>query len=227
MTDTDFLVCDSSSLISLTSSCLDSLLYFLKKEYGIRFLIPRYVEKESVTTPLSKGLKEYAFSARKIKKAIKDGILEIVENNSQARMNEILNMSNNMLFVRGKPLRLVHAGEAEMLAIAADLGGSAVLMDERTTRMLIEAPFRMKEHLEEEFNVNIMFDRNAFTKFTEMTKGCEIVRSSELLILGYELGFMDDFGGAKKEALEAALYKIKYSGCSISFDEINKFIRSL
>ena len=39
-------------------------------------------------------------------------------------------------------------------------------------------------------------------------------------MLAYEEGFFNSFDKLQREALEAALYKMKYSGCSISFDEI-------
>lgn len=222
----DGLICDSSSLISLTGSCLDSVLYFLRDEHGMKFYVPPSVEEECITRPLGKNLKEHAFSARKIEKAIRDNVLIRTEGNA-ASMKQVLDCANNLFFMRGRPLLLVHEGEAEMLSFASSIGATSFLIDERTTRMLVEAPFRLKEHLELEFNVNIMLDKNNLSRLAEISSGIEIIRASELLILAYEHGFMNGFGNQKKDALEAALYKIKYAGCSIRFDEIDQFIRSL
>lgn len=223
---TSEVLCDSSSLISLTGACLDNVLYFLKDRFGIRFLIPPSVEEECVTAPLSKGLKEYAFSARKIERAIENNVLYRTQM-EPATTHSFLSCANNLFFIRGKPLPLVHRGEAEVLAFANESGISTLLIDERTTRLLIEAPFRIKEHLELEFRVNIMLDRNNLSRFSELTRNFEVIRASELLILAYEHGFMDEFKNTKKDALEAALHKLKYSGCAIRFDEIKEFMRSL
>jgi hypothetical protein len=166
------------------------------------------------------------FSARKIQKAIRDGVLTRVE--KEVTLTEkILQYANNLFFMRGKALPLVHRGEAEMLALANEIGVSTLLLDERTTRMLIEAPFRIKEHLEVEFNVNIMVDKNSLAGFADLTKNVNIIRASELIVIAYEKGFLDQFGEEKSAVLQAALYKIKYAGCSIRFDEIDEFINSL
>ncbi len=219
------LLCDSSSLISLTSSCLDNILYFLKDDHGVKFYIPPSVEDECVTRPLSKDLKEHAFSARKIEKAINDNVLIRIQSDGES--NKVLEYANNLFFMRGRPIPLLHNGEADVLSLANEIGMRTILIDERTSRMLIEAPFSIKEHIEIEFNVNVMIDKTSLSKFSEFTDALEIIRASELLILAYEHGFMDGFGYRKKYALEAALHKIKFSGCSIRFDEITNFVRSL
>lgn len=222
----DGLLCDSSSLISLTSSCLDSVLYFLRDDLGVKFYITPSIEEECVTSPLSRGLKEHSFSARKIERAIKDNVISKIES-KDSLTSQFLDCANNMFFMRARAIPMVHKGEAEVLAISKEVDFKTLLIDERTTRMLIESPFRIKEHLEIEFHVNVMVDKNNLSKFSDMAKGLEVIRASELLILAYEYGFMDGFGERKKDALEAALYKLKYSGCSIRFDEINQFIRAL
>ena len=222
-------LCDSSSLISLTDSCLDNILGFLANNFNIRFIIPNSVEDESVNRPLTSHIRQYSFSALKIKKAINDNIIVKVKNGQETHptVDSILYMTNNMFFVRGKPLKLVHLGEAEMIALAEELDVNSILIDERTTRMLIEAPFQLKEHLEEEFSTNVMVNRDNLTKFSDLTKGMEAIRSTELLILAYENGYFDGFGEIKRDVLEAALYKLKFSGCSIRFDEITDFMKSI
>jgi len=221
-------LCDSSSLISLTGSCLDNVLYYLNQRFHLRFIIPPSVEGETVTRPLSSGLKNYSFSAIKIKRAIKDNVIVKVDvNNVQKEASNILSITNNLFFIKSKPLYLVQIGEAEMLALAKFLGVETIIIDERTTRMLIEAPFKLKEHLEQEFGVNIMVNRDNLLKFSDFTKGFQTIRSSELFILAYENGYLDAYDDIKKEALEAALYKIKFSGCSISFDEIRDYLATI
>ena len=221
------IMCDTSSLVTLTGSCLDGILYFLHDHFNVRFIIPPTVEDEGVKRPISMGLKQYAFSALKITHAMNRRIVITVDAETKQLTQKILFLTNNLFFIKGKPLRLVHAGEAEMIALGNILNLHTLLIDERTTRMLIESPFKIKEHLEQEFKVNIMVHRDNLFEFSNLTKGMEIIRSSELVILAYENGYFDQYDTLKVNILEAALHKVKFSGCAIRFDEIKTFIDGL
>src|SRR3989338_5340057 len=120
------ILCDSSSLISLTDSCLDGIIPFFHSKFNVQFVIPPSVEFETVTRPISSDLKPYAFSAIKIKKMIEDGVIKKIEPSSQSKTALILQISNNMLYTKGRPLNLVHKGESEMLALAEEMGVSNV-----------------------------------------------------------------------------------------------------
>ncbi len=215
---------DTSSLVSLTDSCLDGILYFLHDHFNVRFIIPPSVEDEGVKRPLSMGLKQYAFSALRIRHAMKRRIIITVEADTKRMTEKVLYLANNLFFIKGKAMRLVHQGEAEMVALGNILNLNSLLIDERTTRMLIESPFKIKEHLEQEFKVNIMVHKDNLFEFSTITKGMEIIRSSELIILAYENGYFDQYDNLRVDVLEAALYKVKFSGCAIRFDEIKQFI---
>jgi len=221
------ILCDSGSFISLTTACLDQILPFLSGKFGVRFVIPPSVEYEMVTRPLRGGLKPYFFSAIKIKSAIRSGVIVTVQADVAGKTERILSRANNIFFAKGRPLQLIQSGEAEMLALAGELGVRDILIDERTARMLIEAPFSIRDHLAEEFGVNIMLDKKALSEFDAFTKGFVAMRSSELVMLAYENGFFDHFEDLKRDALEAALYKVKFSGCSLRFDEIAEYMRAV
>ena len=218
--------CDSGSLISLADACIINTLYFLHDEYGVRFLAPPSIKRESVDDPLEKEIKEYYASVRRIEKLIDDKILEIIEPEPQ-ETQKIMDMANHLLFVRWKPLHLVHYGESEVLAAAKRNKGSMILMDERTTRMLIESPFELKSHMEKEFGINIMIERNNMINFSNLTKGMQVIRSSEIAILAYEHGYFNKYKSKKKEAIEAILYDLKYSGCAIHMSEIEEYVNSI
>jgi len=219
------ILCDSGAFISLTTSCLDPVLYFLSEKFKIRFIIPPNVEYETVIRPLQTGLKQHAFSAIKIKEAIKDGVITKVDIGAEYQMQRVMRSANSMFYVKGKPLQLIQSGEAEMIALAKELGVRDILIDERTTRLLIEAPISVREHLAKEFGINVMLDKKALSEFSSLTQGMTAIRSSELVMMAYENGFFDHFDELKNEALEAALYKIKFSGCSLRFDEIDEYLR--
>ncbi len=221
------ILCDSGVLISLTSGCLDDILYFFAENYNFRFVIPPSVEQESVTRPLQSDLRKHLFSAIRIKDMIEDGVIVVVDAKVGEQTRRLMNAANNMFYVKGKPLRLIQLGESEMLALALELGIENILIDERTTRMLIEAPFRLKEHLESEFSVNVMINKSSFRELSSKISGLKALRSSELVMLGYENGYFKSFDKLQREAVEAALYKMKFSGCSISFDEISSYMATV
>ncbi len=221
------ILCDSSALISLTDSCIAQSLTHLTKKLGITFIITDTIEYECVTHPLNIATKAYAFSALRIQNALQNGIIVKVKSSPSIiqKRDEILRLTNNMFFAQGRPLTLVQAGEAEMIALASDLRMKHLFMDERTTRLLIEAPFKIKDHFEQEFRTNIMVNRENLEKFSDVVKGMEVYRSAELVTLAYEHGFFDDYKMLKKDAYTAALYRLKYSGCSIRYDEIDELVK--
>ena len=218
------ILCDSGVLISLTSSCLDNIIYYFAEKHDVRFVIPPSVEHETVTRPLFNGLRKHMFSAIRIKDAIEDGAVVVVDAKVEPEAKSLMHSANNLFYIKGRPIRLIQFGESEMLALAPELGIDNILVDERTTRMLIEAPFRLKEHLEREFRVSVMVNKGSYRELSSRISGLNVLRSSELVMLAYEKGFFRSFKKMQKEALQSALYKMKYSGCSISFDEISTYL---
>ncbi|MEM4133784.1 MAG: hypothetical protein QXO35_01855 [Candidatus Micrarchaeia archaeon] len=214
-------VCDSSSLISLTDAGLLGALMMLRKEIKGDLIITEGVIDESINTPIKKP--EYAFSAIRIKRALKSGAFRIGKY-EKSTYDEILRVTNNM-FYTDRPFHLVNHGEAEMLATAIDNKVGFVLMDERTTRMLIESPFELKKHIENEFRIKMNINDLLFRRFREMTAGINVIRSSEILALAKSKGYFKKFGDLEREAYKAALYALKFNGCSISFEEIEELSR--
>jgi hypothetical protein len=220
------IVCDSSSLLSLSDSCLLWIMSEIADSLKGNFLITKTVEYESINHPLE--LKSHTLGAIRVKKLLLDGMIHIVETpNSRRITSELSSLGNSVFYLGGKPLKLIHEGETESLAVAIDLNLRNILIDERTTRMLIEAPMDMKSHMEGEFQRNIEVDQIHLNKFLEMTRNLNLFRSTELAIMGYEKGLFQDYGEMEKQAIEAALYGLKFSGCGISFSEIEEYCRSI
>ena len=217
-------LCDSGSLISLTASCLDNALYFFAENAGLKFVIPPSVEYETVKRPMEGNIRKHLFSAIRIKDAIEDGVVVVVDAKVENEGKRIMDSANSMFYIKGKPIRLIQFGESEMLALAHELGVETILLDERTARLLIEAPFRLKEHLEKEFNVNVMVNKNSYRELASRISSLSVIRSSELIMLAYEKGYFRNFVNLQEAALEAALYKMKFAGCAISFDEISQYM---
>jgi len=221
------IVCDSGSLITLTSSCLDRLLYFFTEKQHMRFMIPPAVEYETVGRVLDENIRKHMYSALRIRQAIEDGILVRAPGDYSIAGKRLMDWANNLFYIKGKPMMLIQRGEAEMLALSRASQVDYLLMDERTTRMLIEAPIRLKTHLENEFGVHAMVNKENLRQLTSEISNLRTLRSSELAMLAFEKGYFDVSDNRKNEMLEAALYKMKYSGCSISFDDIKSYMDSV
>ena len=218
------IVCDSSALISLADSCIYGSIRHVLRKFPISFIITDVIEYECIIHPLNLVTKEYALSALRIKDAlqkgdlVKAGITPAVA----AKCDEMLKAANNIFFAQGKPITLVQAGEIEVLALAHEMGIKRIMMDERTTRLLIEAPLKIKAHFEREFRTLVMVNKENLAKFSDFVNGVEVFRSTEFLSFAYLHGFLDEYGTLKQNVYSAALYKLKYSGCSISYEEIRE-----
>lgn len=220
-------LCDSGVLISLTSSSLDSIPYFFSEKFGMRFIIPPCVEYETVNHPINSDMKKFLFSAIRIKKSMTDGVVVKVDASLDSCSKRLMKLANNIFFARGSPIKLIEQGESEMICLAKQLGIEHILVDERTTRILIEAPLTLKEHFEQELGVNIMINKSNLRELSHEISALKVLRSSELVMLAYEKGFFKNYKNMEKKALEAALYKLKDAGCSISFDEISIYLASV
>jgi len=218
-------VMDSSSLISISETCLMDVFGNLVEKTGADFFIPKTVEEESVLRPLK--IKRFELNALRIKKAIQKKWIKVagVDSTTRGEMNLIASIANNVFFSNEKAIKLIQAGEAEALALLKNLGANLLVVDERTTRMLIEKPMALKEFMERRQGIKIKVNEKNLGKFQEMFKGIAIVRSVELIALAFERGLVAGEIEQTKQALEACLFALKYRGCAVSAKEILDFMR--
>ena len=97
-----------------------------------------------------------------------------------------------------------------------EIDKKAIVVDERTTRILCEAPENLRKLLESKLHTKI----DASEKNYPMFKDFKVIRSSELVFMAYKLGIID-LPAKKQEAMEALLYGLKFKGCTISMREID------
>lgn len=221
------LIFDSGPIISLTMNNLLWTLKELKQRFKGNFYLSEGVKKEIVDRPLAS--KKFKFEALQVLKCIDEGVLELVENHKIDELtNEVMELSNHCFKVQGQPLRLFHYGEISGIAACKFLGTNIFVVDERTTRMVIESPDKLIEILERTMHTKIEVDRENLNKFSEFTKDIQLIRSAELATRAYELGFLDkyllDIPNPKKTLLESVLWGIKLNGCAISRREIDQIL---
>lgn len=214
-------VCDSSSLISLSETCNIDVLRFLKAG-GARFVIPPSVRDEIVTHPLK--VRRLAFSAMRLRKLIYDKILEVVElPNLESECQAILALANKVINVGGRPLTILQEGEVECLALMKLKGFKNLVVDEKTTRLLVESPQTLFNALIDEYSEEVSVDETVLAAFKKGLEGSSVIRSSELLAVSADKGFFKEYGSAARDALYASLYALQNAGCSISTAELDEY----
>jgi hypothetical protein len=216
------LIFDASSLISLAMNGLLHELKELKKIFSGKFLIPQEVKQEAIEKPLT--IKRFELEALKLRELLEEGILELPESlqiNDEEISKETTNMLNvaNSTFLENgkKEIHLIDLGETACLVLSRILTNkkipNALVIDERTTRMLSEKPQNLKKLLQKKLHVRVDMKKENLKQF----KGFKIVRSCELMYIAYKNNLVRI---KDKRVLDALLYALKYKGCAISTEEI-------
>jgi len=212
------IICDSSALISLSMNCMLPIISDFSET--VDFVIPKSVYDEIVSAP-AKG-RRFKLSSLRFDMMVKNGILQIVEGDPLL-VKDIMNAANEIFWAKHKPLAIIQEGETEALAMAQK--GDSILMDERTLRFLIERPQSLVGLLQRRMHRGVHEDRRRTDRFRDYTKGVSVLRSSELIARAYEKGLLEKYYGKGEEALKGCLWALKYSGCSITEEEINEYLR--
>ena len=221
------IVFDASSLISISQTCLVRILPELKSALNAEFLITPAVFHEAVSRPM--GIKRFELTAVRMDALVKQGHLELKQLDASAQKfaSEISALANNIFFTGHKPIRIMQKGEIESLALIRQLDADALVVDERTTRMMVENPLALHSLMKRKYKRQIQEDRKNSTKLKGMFSGLSILRSVELIALAIEKNALAGQLENNKKALEAALFAAKFSGCAVSFSEINNFLRGV
>lgn len=212
------LIFDSSSIISLAMNGLLDVLTGLSKESKIEFFITPNVRKEIVEDPLK--TKKFELEALQIKDLIEKGVIALADDpNLEKETQNFLNAANSAFTSMGERIKLLHGGEASCFALAKIMKDydSALVIDERTARILSENPENLRELLEKKMHREIDMDEQSASLFS----GFKIIRSAELAVMAYKKGIID-LPAQPKQIVDALLYGVKLNGCSISSEEIEE-----
>ncbi len=213
------IVCDSSSLISLAEACSLGVLGFMKEKFKADFVIPPAVEQEIVETPHE--ISRFSYSAARLKHLINVKILRVASVPSLDADAQKIMDSANSLFRSEMPLRIIQRGEAECLALLSPMKASALLVDEKTTRLLMEDPKKLlslmkSEHAKARADEKSMLDFQKKFSFT-------VLRSTELVSFAAQNGFFQDLTPDENDIFHTSIYALRYAGCSISQSEIDDY----
>jgi predicted nucleic acid-binding protein len=226
------LVFDTGPIINFTINGLLWALEGLKQEFNGEFYITPEVYNELINKPLS--TRKYKLEALQVLPYITKGTLKVYNNLPMIGIaKEIADYANHSFEIDHQPIEIVHAGEMEAVAAAISLNADAIVIDERTTRHLIENPKKIAWHLETTIHRKVFVNWQNLDKIKEQLNKLNVIRSTELVTIAYEKGLLDRLTeNAKKivpdinkAVLEGALWGVKLNGCSVKEDEITDILK--
>ena len=114
-----------------------------------------------------------------------------------------------------------------LLVLAKNINAEAIVIDERTTRLLLENPYRLHKYLEKKFRSRIQINKENLQELERHFSTIKIIRSVELALVSIDLGFFEEMLilDEKYKVVEAILWALKLNGCAISEIEIKKFVK--
>jgi len=213
------LIFDASSIITLALNNLLYVLEPLKRKFNGSFFITENVKYEVIDKPIQE--KRFMLEALFIKKLLDNGTLELYRGSGLKEKSRLGNIANSTFISEGDPIRILHSGETSCLALYHKLKieKKAVVVDERTTRILCESPDNLRRLLELKLHRKI----HSVEKNYNFFKNINLIRSSELALQAYKFGFID-LPGKKQDIIRAILYAAKFNGCAISNQEIESLV---
>ena len=214
------IVFDSGTIINFAMNGMTDLLRQLKAEFKGRFFITEDVKYEIIDRPLK--ISRFELEALVINKLLEDKVIELPydtvdKNKLQTKTNEINDLLNHTYFARGEFMKIMDKGEVSAVALCLLLAEkgikNALAVDERTTRMMCEMPQNLQKIFQDKLHTEVETKRE-----NPFLNEIKVIRSSELMYIAYKKGLVK----LKNHVLEALLYAVKFKGCAISFEEIDR-----
>lgn len=224
------MVFDSGPIITLAMNNLLWLLEPLEQKFQGQFYITPGVRGEIIDRPLTS--KKFKFEAIQVLKHVELGTLKVVDKDLvESNAKRLLEIINHIYSAKGEYIQIAHYGEIEALAAALTTKAEAIVIDERTTRLLIENPKKEAMLLQTKLHTKIKINKDNMEKIMSITKDIQVIRSVELVCASFELGLLDRYlppiNNPRRNLLDAVLWGLKLNGCAVSGDEIDEMLRIL
>jgi predicted nucleic acid-binding protein len=220
-----YLIFDAGPIISLTMNGMLPILEKLKEIFHGEFILTPQVKREIVDRPMK--IKKYKLEAIRVKDMIDRGVFKIssdfVPNHKlDQETKRIIKITNGVLRTAqtGEKIKIIQEGEAACLAFSNLCKcDSVIVVDERTTRLLTEAPQNLEKLMEKKLHTPL----KAELSLLKDLKHFKFIRSPELLYIAYKKGLFSI--KKSKDLLDALLYGVKFKGAAISSQEIEDMKR--
>lgn len=219
----DSIALDSSTLISLSQSCLVGALDFLSSKVKGRFIIPPAVRHEIVVHPMH--VRRYSFSALRMGRLLQKNVIQVIEPPGiEQKAKELAHLANNLLFVHGRPIQLIQEGETQCLALLCLNQAGAIAVDEKTTRLLLEAPSVLLERTASEYRSNVVgFNQKNLRAWNALMPRVSVLRSAELIAIAARRGYFREYGELEEQAMQSAIASVRNAGCSLTEKELDEY----
>lgn len=225
-----YLVFDAGPIISLTMNGMLHVVENLKSKFSdIEFIITPAVKREVVDRPIK--IKKFKLEALQVQGLIDKGVFKmsgdvVSDQKLDRETRKIMKAGNGVLrkSSTGEKIAIIQEGESACLAFVNLVKADClIVIDERTTRMMIESPENLEGMVENKLHMPL----DATLSLVKNFKHYKFIRSAELLYIAWKNDLVgisprDDSSEPKKdkELLDALLYGVKFKGCAISSSEI-------
>ena len=126
-------------------------------------------------------------------------------------------------------MNLLHDAEVSVVALYLQKNADAFVVDEKTTRLLIENPNKLHNILKHNLHTKVEENKDNIKQFRKLTRSVKMIRSVELVTIAYEKGLLEKYlthiPEAKKTLLESVLWGVKLNGCAVSKREIEQILK--
>lgn len=215
------LILDAGPLISLTMNGLLNVFENLKNKFPqVKIVITPQVKREVIDRPSK--IKKYELESIRINELLEKKIINLSSDFVSNREIEketanFLKLANSLFRGFGQTISPIQEGEASCLALSKLCGiENLIVIDERTTRLLTEAPDSLYTLMERKVHSKLEFNRANLKEF----KKFRYIRSSELLFIAYKNNLLNL--KKDKQVLDAILYGVKLNGTAVSSKEIEE-----
>jgi len=225
------LVFDSSTIITLAMNNLLWILKPLKEQFNGEFCIPLSVKKEVVNAPLR--TKKFKLEALQVSRLIEERVFKVYDDSKfQEEIKVVTSLANKIFKGRKKYIHVLHEGEVGAMVLAHKLKSDALVVDERSTRVILEDPEALGDLFRRKLHTNITINHNNLKKFNENIRKINVLRSVELGVIAFELGLLNSYitrkgkvnNDMRKDLLDGFLWAVKIRGCAVSVEEINSLL---
>ncbi len=222
------IVLDAGPIISLAINNMLQILEPLKKKFNGSFYITDSVKRELVDRPFE--IKKFKFEAIQIQKLIDDRTIEVINDSEIAQKTpSLLNTANQIFKAYNNYIKIVHFAEMSVIIAASKLNSNAIVVDEKTTRLLIENSKVVADILSRTLHTHISINESNLKEFRNLTRGIQVIRSAELVTVAYEYGILDKYltsiPDPRRNLLDGLLWGVKINGCAVSKEEIGQIIK--
>jgi hypothetical protein len=220
-----YLIFDAGPIISLTMNGMLPIIEKLKEIFDGEFILTPHVKNEVIDRPMK--IKKYKLEALQVNDMLSRGIFKlstdiVPQQKLDKEIKRLLKVTNGVLRTTQtkEKIKIIHEGEAACLAFSNLCKcDNAIVIDERTTRMLTEAPQNLEKMMEKKLHTPL----DAQLSLLDELKRFRFIRSAELLFIAYKKGLIKIKGGV--DVLDALLYGVKFKGCAIASTEIEDMKR--